>query len=127
MYDPADVPLPVCRDGEMDDKPTQRQLQQERGYDKITQPQLRRIVASYYGNISLGKAGRSRWLGIRPQTRGTAMNPVDHPHGGGEGRNKGRHPVSPRGWPPKGGKTRKKRNITDGMIIRRRQKKRRKR
>ena len=53
MYDPAEVPLPIWREGEMDDKPTQRQLQRERGYDKVTEPQLRRIVASYYGNISL--------------------------------------------------------------------------
>ncbi len=70
-------------------------------------------------NISLGKAGRSRWLGIRPQTRGTAMNPVDHPHGGGEGRNKGRHPVSPWGWPTKGYKTRG-RKPSDRLIVSRR-------
>ena len=62
-------------------------------------------------NITIGKAGRSRWLGVRPQTRGTAMNPVDHPHGGGEGRNKGRHPVSPWGRPTKGAKTRKQQGL----------------
>jgi len=73
-------------------------------------------------NIKLGKAGRSRWLGVRPQTRGTAMNPVDHPHGGGEGRNKGRHPVSPWGWPTKGAKTRKRNKGSNRLIVSRRQK-----
>jgi large subunit ribosomal protein L2 len=72
-------------------------------------------------NIKIGKAGRSRWLNVRPQTRGTAMNPVDHPHGGGEGRNKGRHPVSPWGWPTKGAKTRKK-QASDRLIVARRRK-----
>jgi len=58
-------------------------------------------------NIKLGKAGRSRWLGIRPTVRGVAMNPVDHPHGGGEGKTSGgRHPVTPWGKPTKGKKTR---------------------
>jgi large subunit ribosomal protein L2 len=58
-------------------------------------------------NISLGKAGRSRWLGIKPSVRGVAMNPIDHPHGGGEGRTSGgRHPVTPWGKPTKGKKTR---------------------
>jgi large subunit ribosomal protein L2 len=75
-----------------------------------------------HSNLSLGKAGRARWLGVRPQTRGTAMNPVDHPHGGGEGRNKGRHPVSPWGWPTKGAKTRGKRS-SDRLIVARRKKK----
>ena len=75
-----------------------------------------------HNNQSLGKAGRSRWLGVRPQTRGTAMNPVDHPHGGGEGRNKGRHPVSPWGWPTKGAKTRR-RKASDRLIVTRRKKK----
>jgi len=70
-------------------------------------------------NITLGKAGRSRWLGRRPHVRGTAMNPVDHPHGGGEGRTKGRHPVSPWGWPTKGYKTRKKK-VSDKWIVKRR-------
>ena len=72
-----------------------------------------------HANLSLGKAGRARWKGRRPQTRGTAMNPVDHPHGGGEGRNKGRHPVSPWGWPTKGGKTRSKKS-SDRLIVARR-------
>jgi len=70
-------------------------------------------------NITLGKAGRARWLGRRPHVRGTAMNPVDHPHGGGEGRTKGRHPVSPWGWPTKGYKTRKKKP-SDKWIVKRR-------
>jgi large subunit ribosomal protein L2 len=70
-------------------------------------------------NIKIGKAGRARWLGVRPQTRGTAMNPVDHPHGGGEGKNKGRHPVSPWGWPTKGAKTRR-RKASDRLIVSRR-------
>ncbi|MBI3896725.1 MAG: 50S ribosomal protein L2 [Gammaproteobacteria bacterium] len=71
----------------------------------------------------LGKAGASRWRGIRPTVRGTAMNPVDHPHGGGEGRTKGgRHPVSPWGTPTKGYKTRHNKR-TDSMIVHRRKKK----
>ncbi|OOG22881.1 50S ribosomal protein L2 [Thioalkalivibrio denitrificans] len=69
-----------------------------------------------------GKAGAKRWMGIRPTVRGTAMNPVDHPHGGGEGRNFGRHPVTPWGVPTKGYKTRKNKR-TNNMIVRRRNKK----
>jgi large subunit ribosomal protein L2 len=69
-----------------------------------------------------GKAGAKRWIGIRPTVRGTAMNPVDHPHGGGEGRNMGKHPVTPWGVPTKGYKTRSNKR-TDAMIIRRRNKK----
>lgn len=69
---------------------------------------------------SLGKAGAKRWRGIRPTVRGVAMNPVDHPHGGGEGRTSGgRHPVTPWGFPTKGAKTRKNKR-TDKMIVRRR-------
>jgi large subunit ribosomal protein L2 len=71
-------------------------------------------------NIEIGKAGRSRWLGIRPQTRGVAMNPVDHPMGGGEGKASGGHPRSPTGVPAKGFKTRKKRLASDQFIVRRR-------
>jgi large subunit ribosomal protein L2 len=75
-------------------------------------------------NISLGKAGRSRWLGIRPQSRGMAMNPVDHPMGGGEGRSKsgggGQHPESPWGKYAKGLKTRKRKNQSNKYIIKRR-------
>ncbi|HIL87551.1 MAG TPA: 50S ribosomal protein L2 [Deltaproteobacteria bacterium] len=71
-------------------------------------------------NINLGKAGRKRWLGRRPTVRGVAMNPVDHPHGGGEGKTSGgRHPVTPWGKPTKGYKTRKRRD-TDKYIVRRR-------
>jgi large subunit ribosomal protein L2 len=71
-------------------------------------------------NVSLGKAGRSRWLGRRPVVRGVAMNPIDHPHGGGEGRTSGgRHPVTPWGRPTKGKKTRHNKR-TDSLIIRRR-------
>jgi len=74
-------------------------------------------------NINLGKAGRKRWLGKRPSVRGVAMNPIDHPHGGGEGRTSGgRHPVTPWGKPTKGKKTRKNKK-TDRMIMRRRKKK----
>lgn len=74
-------------------------------------------------NIKLGKAGRKRWLGKRPSVRGVAMNPVDHPHGGGEGRTSGgRHPVSPWGKPTKGKRTRTNKK-TDSLIMRRRHKK----
>jgi large subunit ribosomal protein L2 len=76
-----------------------------------------------HGNIKIGKAGRSRWLGNRPKVRGVAMNPVDHPHGGGEGRTSGgRHPVTPWGQPTKGKKTRKNKR-SDRMIVRRRNRK----
>lgn len=70
-------------------------------------------------NISFGKAGRTRWLGWRPATRGIAKNPVDHPHGGGEGRSKGNHPMTPWGKPTKGYKTRKSR-ASDKYIVKRR-------
>jgi large subunit ribosomal protein L2 len=71
-------------------------------------------------NINLGKAGRKRWLGKRPEVRGVAMNPVDHPHGGGEGRTSGgRHPVTPWGKPTKGKRTRSNKK-SDRLIVRRR-------
>lgn len=73
-------------------------------------------------NVVLGKAGRSRWLGRRPTVRGTAMNPVDHPHGGGEGRSKGRHPVTPWGKPTKGYRTRSARKASSKFIVKRRNK-----
>ena len=74
-----------------------------------------------HANIVIGKAGRSRWLGRRPKVRGVVMNPVDHPHGGGEGRSSGgRHPVTPWGKPTKGYKTRKRKNRSNQWIIRRR-------
>lgn len=74
--------------------------------------------------INLGKAGRKRWMGVRPTVRGTAMNPVDHPHGGGEGKNKssGRDPVTPWGKPTLGYRTRQKNKATDKYIVRRRNK-----
>ena len=76
-----------------------------------------------YEKIKIGKAGRNRWLGKRPQSRGVAMNPVDHPHGGGEGKSSGgRHPVTPWGVPTKGYKTRTNKR-TDKFIVRRRNKK----
>ena len=74
-------------------------------------------------NIKIGKAGRARWLGRRPKVRGVAMNPVDHPHGGGEGRTSGgRHPSSPWGTPAKGFKTRKKNKQSNKYIVSRRKK-----
>lgn len=74
-----------------------------------------------YENVSLGKAGRSRWLGIRPHVRGVAMNPVDHPMGGGEGKTSGGgHPVSPWGQKAKGLKTRKRKNTSNKYIVKRR-------
>ena len=75
-----------------------------------------------FSNMVVGKAGRTRHMGIRPQTRGSAMNPIDHPHGGGEGKtNSGRHPVTPWGMPTKGYKTRRKK-ASDKLIISRRKK-----
>ena len=72
-------------------------------------------------NEMLGKAGRARWLGFRPYVRGTAMNPIDHPHGGGEGRTKGgRHPVTPWGKPTKGYKTRSRKKPSGRFIVKRR-------
>ena len=68
-------------------------------------------------NISIGKAGRTRWMGRRPHNRGVAMNPIDHPHGGGEGRSSGgRHPVTPWGFPTKGKKTRRNKSTTKFII-----------
>jgi large subunit ribosomal protein L2 len=70
-------------------------------------------------NVTIGKAGRSRWLGKRPTVRGSAMNPVDHPHGGGEGKSKGgRHPVTPWGVPTLGKRTRTKHKESDKLIVR---------
>ncbi len=84
---------------------------------------LGEVSNSEHNLEKLGKAGASRWRGIRPTVRGVAMNPVDHPHGGGEGRTSGgRHPVSPWGTPTKGYKTRKNKR-TDKLIVRRRNKK----
>ncbi|MDR0704959.1 MAG: 50S ribosomal protein L2 [Planctomycetaceae bacterium] len=110
----------------------------ESGWAQINMPsgEIRRVpvncraVIGVVGNIDhmniiIGKAGRSRWLGRRPHVRGTAMNPIDHPHGGGEGRTKGgRHPVTPTGKPTKGTSTRKKRKPTNKAILRRRKSRR---
>jgi large subunit ribosomal protein L2 len=106
----------------------------EANWAQITLPsgEVRRIPAnsratigvvsnSDHMNIRLGKAGRRRWLGRRPHVRGVAMNPVDHPMGGGEGRTSGgRHPCSPTGKPAKGGKTRRRRKPSNKAILRRR-------
>lgn len=84
---------------------------------------LGEVCNSEHNLRSLGKAGAARWRGIRPTVRGVAMNPVDHPHGGGEGRTSGgRHPVSPWGTPTKGYKTRKNKRTND-LIVRRRKRK----
>ncbi|MGM0366749.1 MAG: 50S ribosomal protein L2 [Actinomycetota bacterium] len=110
-------------------------LAKEEGYANIKLPSSEvrlvnlkcRATIGQIGNIdheilSLGKAGRKRWLGVRPSVRGTAMNPVDHPHGGGEGKNKsaGRDPVSPWGQPSLGYRTRKKNKPSDKYIVKRR-------
>lgn len=106
----------------------------EGGWAQLTLPsgEVRRISSkcratigiignSDHMNISLGKAGRKRWLGRRPHNRGTSMNPVSHPMGGGEGRTAGgRHPCGPTGVPAKGGKTRNKRKPSNAAIVRRR-------
>ena len=109
---------------------------QDAGYTHIKMPstEVRRIIGTAWASVgevsndehrlvNYGKAGRMRWKGVRPTVRGTAMNPVDHPHGGGEGRTKGgRHPVSFSAVPTKGYKTRKNKR-TDKMIITDRRKK----
>jgi large subunit ribosomal protein L2 len=80
-----------------------------------------RVGNTEHGSITSGKAGRSRWLGIRPTVRGVAMNPVDHPMGGGEGRTSGGgHPVSPWGQLAKGGKTRARKSLSNKFIVKRR-------
>ena len=110
----------------------------EEDWAQITLPsgEIRRIPSSCravigvvgnseHMNIVIGKAGRTRWMGRRPTVRGTAMNPIDHPHGGGEGRTKGgRHPVSPTGKPTKGTSTRKRKKPSNSAIIRRRRSRR---
>jgi large subunit ribosomal protein L2 len=113
-------------------------IAREADWAQITLPsgEIRRIPAACratigtignadHMNIQVGKAGRNRWKGWRPFVRGTAMNPIDHPHGGGEGRTKGgRHPVSPTGKPAKGGATRKRRKASNKAILRRRRSRR---
>jgi large subunit ribosomal protein L2 len=100
---------------------------------RLRSGEVRRVLADCRATIgeignaehmlrSLGKAGATRWRGVRPTVRGVAMNPVDHPHGGGEGRTSGgRHPVTPWGIPTKGKKTRSNKR-TDKLIVRRRNK-----
>ncbi|PQO31468.1 50S ribosomal protein L2 [Blastopirellula marina] len=84
-----------------------------------------RVSNPDHEKVVLGKAGRKRWLGRRPHVRGTAMNPIDHPHGGGEGRTKGgRHPVTPQGKPTKGGATRHRKKASNRSIVRRRRSRR---
>ena len=113
-------------------------MAREAGWAQITLPsgEIRRIPSACRAtigeignadrmNIVIGKAGRNRWMGRRPHVRGTAMNPIDHPHGGGEGRTKGgRHPVSPQGKSAKGGMTRKRRKPSNSAIVRRRRSRR---
>ena len=100
---------------------------------RLPSSELRRINGKCYAtigvvgnedhmNVRLGKAGRRRWMGVRPTVRGMAMNPVDHPLGGGEGAGKGRNPVTPWGQPCKGYKTRNKRKTSSKFIISRRKK-----
>jgi large subunit ribosomal protein L2 len=90
------------------------------GEQRMVQAECRATIGQVgnidHENISIGKAGRTRWAGIRPHVRGVAMNPVDHPHGGGEGRSKGNHPQSPWGTPAKGYKTRGKK-LSDRFIV----------
>ncbi|MCA9401555.1 MAG: 50S ribosomal protein L2, partial [Candidatus Omnitrophica bacterium] len=80
------------------------------------------VSNSDHENITIGKAGRTRWMGRRPHVRGVVMNPVDHPHGGGEGKapQGNPHPVTPWGKPTKGFKTRSRRKYSDKYIVRRR-------
>jgi large subunit ribosomal protein L2 len=93
------------------------ELRQVWGLNRATIGQVGNLS---HENIIIGKAGRTRWLGVRPTVRGTAMNPVDHPHGGGEGRAKGRHPVTPWGVPTKGYRTRNNRKNSTRFIVKRR-------
>jgi large subunit ribosomal protein L2 len=93
------------------------------GEQRMVQAECRATIGQVgnidFENISIGKAGRTRWLGQRGHVRGVAMNPVDHPHGGGEGRSKGNHPQSPWGQPAKGYKTRKKKPSDQYIVSRR--------
>jgi large subunit ribosomal protein L2 len=93
------------------------ELRQVFGENRAT---IGQVGNTSHENVVIGKAGRNRWKGVRPTVRGTAMNPVDHPHGGGEGRAKGRHPVTPWGKPTKGFRTRNKRKGSSRFIVKRR-------
>jgi len=113
-------------------------MAREAGWAQISLPsgEIRRIPSACratigatsngdHSKVVIGKAGRKRWMGRRPHNRGTAMNPIDHPHGGGEGRTKGgRHPVSPTGKSAKGGMTRNRRKASNKAIVRRRRSRR---
>jgi large subunit ribosomal protein L2 len=113
-------------------------MAREAGWAQISLPsgEIRRIPSTCratigatsngdHSGVVIGKAGRKRWMGRRPHNRGTAMNPIDHPHGGGEGRTKGgRHPVSPTGKSAKGGMTRNRRKPSNKAIVRRRKSRR---
>jgi large subunit ribosomal protein L2 len=113
-------------------------MAREAGWAQISLPsgEIRRVPSACRATIGatsnsdhmgvvLGKAGRKRWMGRKPHNRGTAMNPIDHPHGGGEGRTKGgRHPVSPTGKSAKGGMTRNRRKPSNKAIVRRRKSRR---
>lgn len=103
------------------------QLRLSSGEQRLVRGECMATVGSVsnadHGNVKLGKAGRKRWIGKRPAVRGVAMNPVDHPHGGGEGRTSGgRHPVTPWGKPTKGARTRRNKS-SDKLIMRSRHKK----
>jgi large subunit ribosomal protein L2 len=103
------------------------QIRMPSGEDRLIHQDCRATIGqvgnSDHGNVSIGKAGRSRWLGRMPHVRGVAMNPVDHPHGGGEGKSSGgRHPVTPWGFPTKGKKTRKNKRSNDFIVRRRKSK-----
>jgi large subunit ribosomal protein L2 len=93
------------------------ELRQVLGKNRAT---IGQVGNTEHENIVIGKAGRKRWMGVRPTVRGTAMNPVDHPHGGGEGRSKGRHPVTPWGKPTKGFRTRSRKKGSTKFIVKRR-------
>ncbi|HMV65244.1 MAG TPA: 50S ribosomal protein L2 [Myxococcota bacterium] len=93
------------------------ELRQVRAGNRCTIGQVGNVE---HENVVIGKAGRSRWMGVRPSVRGVAMNPVDHPHGGGEGRAKGRHPVTPWGVPTKGYRTRSAKKASWKFIVKRR-------
>jgi large subunit ribosomal protein L2 len=113
-------------------------MAREGGWAQISLPsgEIRRIPSACratigetsngdHSGVVIGKAGRKRWMGRKPHNRGTAMNPIDHPHGGGEGRTKGgRHPVSPTGKSAKGGMTRNRRKASNKAIVRRRKSRR---
>ncbi len=101
------------------------QIKLPSGEVRMIRPECRATIGKVgnpdHINVSLGKAGRSRWLGRRPKVRGVAMNPVDHPMGGGEGKSSGgRHPTTPWGKPTKGFKTRKRHKKSNAMIVKRR-------